>query len=832
MPINEIDIVQTPSGQLVTEIELQQGLPGPPNTLEIGNVTTGVQAAASITGSSPSQLLHLTLPKGNTGTAATIAVGTTTTGAAGSDALVTNAGTNSAAVFDFTIPRGNTGATGTAATIAVGATTTGEAGSSASVTNVGTNSAAVFNFDIPRGNTGATGPATQLSVASTSTGSAGSEASVTISGTAPVQSLAFTIPRGNTGATGPATQLSVASTTTGAAGSNASVTISGDAPNQSLAFTIPTGPQGPQGPTGSSGATAQLTGYVSSPGTVAATDTVIQAVGKLNGNDELKAPIASLYPYIGGKLLTYTDEEAAIADPLISAGDIYRKTAGGVDYVNPDNVPSLDLRFAADKTLTARRGPTPTFTRGSGATYIGSDGLIHGVDTSTTSNTIGTGSRTFTLAATAGQDQFWRTGDAVEASNGANIMAGTVTSYNATTQSLVCNMTTASGSGTFTSWRIGYRGPRFDHNTTSPFACRGLLIEEGRTNALQHSANFKNTTSSNYWENITGTTVTVDQTTSPDGGVNADLLTTSTTAFDCFTRRSGVYAAASTQHTYSIFVKRGPSNYRYVGFYVGAGTGGTGQFPYFDFDNPTIVQLPTITYGTINSTRVDPYPNGWYRISITFTTGATTPSTFAGVFISSSTGAAQSTNPAGNDCYIWGIQSELGSFATSYIPTTTTPLNRSADVCSITGADFTSFYNQSEGTFLLKATSLMATATTGNRTFVSFTDGGYINQQGLYKAANTNNLGFPIGVGIGPTIGTLTAGSPFAVSGAMQVANNAAAFNGAAAVAVTGSAATGISKLEFRDPTAAASGHPTMHISQFRYYKKRLPNAKLQALTV
>ena len=41
MPINEIDIVQTPSGQLITEIELQQGLPGPPNTLAIGSVTSG-----------------------------------------------------------------------------------------------------------------------------------------------------------------------------------------------------------------------------------------------------------------------------------------------------------------------------------------------------------------------------------------------------------------------------------------------------------------------------------------------------------------------------------------------------------------------------------------------------------------------------------------------------------------------------------------------------------------------------------------------------------------------------------------------------------------------
>lgn len=49
---------------------------------------------------------------GAQGAAATIAVGTTTTGAEGTNASVTNSGTSSAAVFDFTIPRGATGATG------------------------------------------------------------------------------------------------------------------------------------------------------------------------------------------------------------------------------------------------------------------------------------------------------------------------------------------------------------------------------------------------------------------------------------------------------------------------------------------------------------------------------------------------------------------------------------------------------------------------------------------------------------------------------------------------------------------------------------------------
>lgn len=54
-------------------------------------------------------------------------------------------------------PQGDTGAAGTPATVTVGTVTTGAPGTAASVTNSGTQSAAVFNFVIPRGATGASG---------------------------------------------------------------------------------------------------------------------------------------------------------------------------------------------------------------------------------------------------------------------------------------------------------------------------------------------------------------------------------------------------------------------------------------------------------------------------------------------------------------------------------------------------------------------------------------------------------------------------------------------------------------------------------------------------
>lgn len=148
------------------------GLLGVVPNITFGTVITGApgtNAAVVNTGTATNPNLIFTIPRGDTGAtgatgapgaAATIAVGTTTTGAPGSSATVVNSGTSSAAIFDFTIPRGDTGATGpvgptgatgAAATIAVGTTTTTAPGTSASVTNSGTSGAAIFDFSIPRG---------------------------------------------------------------------------------------------------------------------------------------------------------------------------------------------------------------------------------------------------------------------------------------------------------------------------------------------------------------------------------------------------------------------------------------------------------------------------------------------------------------------------------------------------------------------------------------------------------------------------------------------------------------------------------------------------------
>ena len=88
---------------------------------------------------------------GKDGISPTITIGEVTSGDSPS---VTNSGTNSEAVFDFVLPKGENGTDGVSPTITVGSVTSG---GTASVTNSGSESAVVLDFVLPKGDAGADG---------------------------------------------------------------------------------------------------------------------------------------------------------------------------------------------------------------------------------------------------------------------------------------------------------------------------------------------------------------------------------------------------------------------------------------------------------------------------------------------------------------------------------------------------------------------------------------------------------------------------------------------------------------------------------------------------
>ena len=183
---------------------------------------------------------------------------------------------------------GATGAKGVTPTLKVGSTTTGNAGTNAIVTMTDSNNVYTLNFVIPKGEKGDTGAKGEagvkgqdgvkgadgitptLRVGTVTTLAAGSNATVTMSENNNVYTLNFGIPKGNkgdTGASGGSGETTVVNPTitigTVTSGDIASATITGDSPNYTLNLVLPKGDKGDKGDTGEagSGGDVDLTGY-------------------------------------------------------------------------------------------------------------------------------------------------------------------------------------------------------------------------------------------------------------------------------------------------------------------------------------------------------------------------------------------------------------------------------------------------------------------------------------------------------------------------------------------------------------------------------------------
>ena len=151
----------------------------------------------------PASLTGLRGPKGDLGPGNTLAVGGTTTGFPGTNAIASLSGMSPNQQLFFTIPGGKS------PTLSVGATvpTVPSGTQGAASLNNGTDGLhPTLSFTLPAG---ADGPANTLDVLSTTTGTPGTPANVAISGTAPYQHLRFTVPAGQNGSDASVTSANI-----------------------------------------------------------------------------------------------------------------------------------------------------------------------------------------------------------------------------------------------------------------------------------------------------------------------------------------------------------------------------------------------------------------------------------------------------------------------------------------------------------------------------------------------------------------------------------------------------------------------------------------------
>lgn len=235
--------------------------------------------------------------------------------------------------------------------------------------------------------------------------------------------------------------------------------------------------------------------------------------------------------------------------------------------------------------------------------------------------------------------------------------------------------------------------PRFEHDPITR-QCRGILMEEQRTNLLLYSEQIDNAVWGKGEITITSNTVTA-----PDGTLTADKVVESTTAASYHFINQGITKpATSNSYTYSLYAK--DAGRAVVGLRISSA--GNGAVYAIDLSDGTI-QLAAGVYGTGFSNPIGIVANagnGWYKISLTVTTDTDTTIYVQNYLYNKIAGSSVYTGDGTSGVYIWGAQFELGYFATNYIPTVASTVTRIQDDAKINYPLLTSVINPEEGTIV------------------------------------------------------------------------------------------------------------------------------------
>jgi hypothetical protein len=376
-----------------------------------------------------------------------------------------------------------------------------------------------------------------------------------------------------------------------------------------------------------------------------------------------------------------------------------------------------------------------------------------------------------------------------------------LTAYTATTTQAITNyipvlQTAASGVA------------RFDNNPTTGESL-GLLIEESRTN-LQVQSQY-----ASGWT-AEGGALTANTVIAPDGTLTGALVvaTATTGVHKGYPATVGGLTTATT-YTATVFMKAAGYNYGAIR------DGYTGNYVIFDLSAGTVSSSSSAT-GAITSVG-----NGWYRCSASMLTSGTNFRMDTG--ICSTNAQTPSTSWLGNGfsgIYIWGAQFELGAFATSYIPTVASQVTRAADQPLITGTNFSSWFNVSQGTVYAdgntKSSSVACLLTVSAATF-GLGNGFLLRQQNTVIQFGGNNTN--------TNSASVTTNSNVRSAAFYQGVNATSAANGGNVGSITTFDFTGIGTTTLYIGFLVGGQIFNGTIKKIAYYPLAVTSAQLQALT-
>lgn len=343
--------------------------------------------------------------------------------------------------------------------------------------------------------------------------------------------------------------------------------------------------------------------------------------------------------------------------------------------------------------------------------------------------------------------------------------------------------------------------PRFDHDPVTGESL-GLLIEEARTNFSKYSRRF-DVISGDSWAPVAPAAVAGSTTTAPDGtsaGIYmADTITGATgTAFNTSVVKQ-VYTVpnnANSKYTFSVYIKLLTAT----------------QASIYIRDGAT---------GSVSSASVE-NTSDWQRVVVTSSANLTnaTPHTF---YIGNTDG----------DIAVWGSQIEKGAFSSSYITTDASTVTRSPDIASIEGTNFSSWYNQSEGTVFIDAKNYPHPVTGKALVPLAFSNNTYNNRITLAGSIGTAQFNFDVtaaGSFSRAILGNFVS-SGLKASGGYKSTGSAGSLDGAAAV--TSNTPNIPSVIGQLDIGRAHDGNNYLngHISRLAYFPTRKTDQELINLT-
>ena len=341
---------------------------------------------------------------------------------------------------------------------------------------------------------------------------------------------------------------------------------------------------------------------------------------------------------------------------------------------------------------------------------------------------------------------------------------------------------------------MGANVPRIDY---SGGGCPSILVEPQRTNLLTYSNDFSNAAWSKVLTNIDSSTVI-----SPDGTSNGFLLNFSTGGYIT----SSAITLGNTPITISVFAKSGSiSTFKIQeAFYFG-----------------TICNFDLVAKTAGSGGKIEEYDNGWFKCSFTYTLGI---GQLSSVFLIGQNSSIGTLN-------LFGAQLEAGSYATSYIPTTSASVTRNADVISKTG--ISSLIGQTEGVvfadFVYNASSTQVgnlinfnTSTTSSIFIVRLASG--VVDVGIFES---NVVKAQI------TLGSIPIGTRIKLAYAYKSGDSALYINGVQ-VGISSDTYTtplNLTEINLNDDTAYFAFQQDVSFNAVALWKTRLTNAELAELT-